>query len=301
MDNCEEVGVLHFDGFELDISNGELRTAGTLVSLQPQPFKVLALLAGHSGQAVSRQEIRRQLWGNETFVDFDGGVNFCVRQIRKALGDDARSPRYIGTLPRRGYRFLAPVNRPGTSESRTIPLAATPNLGKDRLRPITVAVLPFSELSTSAHANSLGDALTELLIAYFTTNQSVRVVSRTSTMRYKHTNKSLPKIAKELGAHRVLEGAVLHSGGKVRITARLIDPSTDQNEWAACYETDVQDWLELQDDIARAVIRDTSLHLDLRLEERGIASRLASAGSSTAGFQVFQLPSMPGSNKRLHA
>src|SRR5271163_2872533 len=102
---------LHFDGFELDASSGELRMGDTRLTLQPQPFKVLALLVARSGRIVTREEIRRQLWSTGTFVDFEGGLNFCIRQIRKTLGENARKPRYIETIHRRGYRFIAAVSR----------------------------------------------------------------------------------------------------------------------------------------------------------------------------------------------
>ena len=98
-----------FGAFEVDPQAGELRKNGVLVRLPPQPYKLLLLLAGHSGHVVSRDEIRKQLWGEETFVDFDQGVNFSIRQIREALGDSADDSRYVQTVPRRGYKFLAPV------------------------------------------------------------------------------------------------------------------------------------------------------------------------------------------------
>jgi TolB-like protein len=247
----EEADVLLFDSFELDVLNGELWVAGKRVSLQPQPFKLLALLASRSGQALTREQIRLELWGNETFVDFEGGLNFCVRQIRRALEEDARSPRYIETLHRRGYRFLVPV-RHGRSGTSIVSVSRAP-------RPMTVAVLPLGELNCPARTRALGDGLAELLITYLSTNRSVRVVSRTSTLRYRHTEKSMPKIGQELGADRVLEGAILHSGHRVRITMRLIDTSTDRNEWAGCYEAEMQDSLKFQDQIACSIIRDTGL------------------------------------------
>lgn len=246
-----EAHVLQFDGFELDVLSGELWAAGRRISLQPQPLKLLALLATRSGEPLTREEIRLELWGNETFVDFEGGLNFCVRQIRRALDEDARTPRYIETLHRRGYRFLAPVKRVRCGTS----VVAVPRPA----RPITVAVLPLGELNCPAQTRSLGDGLAELLITYLSTNRSVRVVSRTSTLKYKHSDKSLPKIGQELGADRVLEGAILHSGHRVRITVRLIDTSTDRNEWAGCYEAEMQDSFKFQDQIAWSIIRDTAL------------------------------------------
>jgi TolB-like protein/DNA-binding winged helix-turn-helix (wHTH) protein len=107
-----EAAVLRFGPFELDMENGEMRRSGRVVKLQPQPFQLLTLLVSRSGSLVTRDEIRERLWGGETFVDFEQGENHCVRQIRAALGDDARNPRYIQTVPRKGYRFVAVVSAP---------------------------------------------------------------------------------------------------------------------------------------------------------------------------------------------
>src|SRR6476659_3302737 len=102
-------GTLLFGGFELKPGTGELRQGGDLLKLPPQPFKVLELLTARSGQVVTRDEIRHHVWHGDTFVDFEQGLNFCIRQIREVLGDTADAPRFIETLPRRGYRFLMPV------------------------------------------------------------------------------------------------------------------------------------------------------------------------------------------------
>src|SRR6185503_7493612 len=111
-----EMHALRFGAFELELQSGELRRSGVRVHLQQQPAKVLALLAARSGELVTREEIQREVWG-ETFVDFEQGLNYCVKQIRAALGDAAETPRYLETLPRRGYRFLAPVTQSDLSQS----------------------------------------------------------------------------------------------------------------------------------------------------------------------------------------
>jgi DNA-binding winged helix-turn-helix (wHTH) protein len=103
---------IRFGAFELDLRTGELRKSGMAVNLPPQPFKILALLTSRAGTLVTREEIHRQIWGEETFVDFEQGLNFAIKKIRAALGDDAEKPRYVETLPRRGYRFIAPVVPP---------------------------------------------------------------------------------------------------------------------------------------------------------------------------------------------
>jgi TolB-like protein/DNA-binding winged helix-turn-helix (wHTH) protein/Tfp pilus assembly protein PilF len=124
--NASKKAVIRFDIFELELKSGELRRDGALIKLQPQPFRALAFLADRSGQVVTRGEIQREIWGDETFVDYEQGVNFCIKQIRAALGDDAKAPRFIETLPRRGYRFIAPVERDEGNLSWENDLAVAP-------------------------------------------------------------------------------------------------------------------------------------------------------------------------------
>jgi DNA-binding winged helix-turn-helix (wHTH) protein len=111
----DEPVLLRFGRFELQLREGELRKDGVLVRLQPQPYKLLVLLLRRPGELVTRDEVRRALWGETTFVDFQQGVGFCVKQLRAALGDDARRSLYVQTLPRRGYRFVAPVRALGAA------------------------------------------------------------------------------------------------------------------------------------------------------------------------------------------
>src|SRR4030095_5226305 len=144
--------VLRFATFELTSATGELRQRGDLIKLAPQPFKVLELLACHAGEVVTRAEIRDHVWSGDTFVDFDQGLNFCIRQIREVLRDTADAPRFIETLPRRGYRFLMPV----TQATPAAPVRVT-----------RLIVLPFRMLrpdpETEFLAFSLPDALTSTL------------------------------------------------------------------------------------------------------------------------------------------
>src|SRR5215475_7803638 len=124
--NASEKAVIRFDGFELELKSGQLRRDGALIKLQPQPFRALAFLADRAGQVVTREEIQLEIWGDETFVDYEQGVNFLIKQIRAALGDDAKAPRFIETLPRRGYRFIAPVERKELNLSHGNDLAVAP-------------------------------------------------------------------------------------------------------------------------------------------------------------------------------
>src|SRR5215472_6319860 len=147
----EPGAILRFDLFELDTAARELRRQGDRVKLPPQPFRVLELLVRHGGEVVTRPTIRERIWC-DSFVDFEQGLNFCIRQIREAVGDTASAPRFVETLPRRGYRFLLPVEN------------SAPSAPKPATRLI---VLPFRMLrpdpQTEFLAFSLADALTTLL------------------------------------------------------------------------------------------------------------------------------------------
>src|SRR5689334_23602588 len=112
-------GLIRFGEFELEPMTGELRKAGLPVKLQPQPLRVLVLLASNAGRLVTREEIQQAIWEGVTFVDFEHGLNFCIKRIRVALGDNAQAPRFIETLPRRGYRFIADVDSGCSSENDT--------------------------------------------------------------------------------------------------------------------------------------------------------------------------------------
>src|SRR5712692_8686470 len=116
----ESATVVRFDSFELDAGARELRRNGDRVKLPPQPFRILELLVRRSGEVLTRAEIRERIWCDDTFVDFEQGLNFCIRQIREALGDTADAPRFIETLPRRGYRFLLPVETSAPVEPEAV-------------------------------------------------------------------------------------------------------------------------------------------------------------------------------------
>ena len=297
--------LIRFGAFELDLESGELRKAGALIHLPPQPAKVLALLASHPGQIITREEIRQQIWGTETFIAFDQGLNHCIKQIRTALGDDAEAARYIQTLPRRGYRFIAPVERapepapPPAAGTRRLPLrlwmvavsllaalgAAVLlifNVGglRDRLLPkptppriASIAVLPLANLSGDPEQEHFADGMTEELITTLGQISALRVISRTSVMRYKGAKKPLPEIARELNADAVIEGTLLRSGDRVRITANLLHAPTDRHLWAETYERDLGDVLTLQRELARTVAKEIRAALSPQEQARLARSR----------------------------
>jgi TolB-like protein len=285
-----------FDAFELDVASGELRYGDVRLTLQPQPLKVLSLLVSKCGQIVTREEIARQVWNSGIFVDFDAGLNFCVRQIRRILGEDAKCPRFIETVHRRGYRFIARVNAVREDGRRdSSPNGSGMISTKNGAKPITLAVLPFQNLSCMRDHDPVADGITELLITYLATNSLLRVVSRTTSMQYKGAAKSLARIGQELGADCVLEGAVLESGMRARITVRLVDTLTDQSEWAACYDGDVDDRLLLQEHVACAVASDATFHLASKLKLKNVwtpRNILAGEGSLKSPGRVW--PMSPG-------
>jgi TolB-like protein/DNA-binding winged helix-turn-helix (wHTH) protein len=157
---------LRFGAFELDPGTAELRKDGTRLRLPPQPLKILSLLASRSGQLVTREEIREQIWGSDTFVDFEQGLNFAINRIRTVLGDDADNPRYIETLPRRGYRFVAPVERvDASSKDQDITLAsvASGSGGAPRRQaaPVAIALPPEPSDFTQRAVSVVVDAVVE--------------------------------------------------------------------------------------------------------------------------------------------
>ncbi len=236
--------MLRFEVFELDLKSQELRRSGLPVKLQPQPFKVLALLASRPNQVVTRDEIQQQIWDKDTFVDFQQGLNFCIKKIRAALADDTEKPRYIETLPRRGYRFIAPIEETGAKKTM-------------------LAVLPLENLSADPEQEYFSDGLTEEMITQLGRlhPQSLGVISRTSAMHYKGTDKRVDEIGQELGVSYILEGSVRREANRVRITAQLIQVSDQTHLWAESYERDVAAVFAVQSEVASCIARSLEVEL----------------------------------------
>jgi TolB-like protein/lipoprotein NlpI len=262
------VSRVQFDQFELDLASGELCKGGAPVRLQPQPLKVLTLLARRAGQLVMRDEIQKEVWTDHTFVDFDQGLNYCIRQIRTALSDNAESPRYIETVPRRGYRFLAHV--------RSVSSAAE--------RRVMLLVLPFENLSGDAEQEYFSDGLTEEMISQLgrLNPQRLGVIARTSAMRYKHTDKSIEMIGRELGVSYVLEGSVRRAGDRVRVTAQLVQVLDQAHVWADSFERQVGNILALQSDFAHAIATQIGVQLAPHEEVRLATPPRVDAGAYDA-------------------
>jgi TolB-like protein/DNA-binding winged helix-turn-helix (wHTH) protein/Flp pilus assembly protein TadD len=294
--------VLRFESFELDLHAGELRKRGVKLRLQGQPIQVLAILVQSAGNLVTREELRSQLWPADTFVDFDHSLHNSIGRIREVLGDSAEVPRYIETLPRRGYRFIATVEEVqalpigGENGHKTgnavvvAPLPEAPRPKRSRALILTliscgaiglagwaawqhsyaksigvpirsIAVLPLQNLSADAAQEYFADGMTDQLITELAKVGTLRVTSRTSVMRYKGTKKALPEIARELNVDAIVEGSVIRSGQRMRVTAQLLRAPTDQHLWAETYDRDVGDILRLQADVADAIAQQVRAQL----------------------------------------
>jgi TolB-like protein/DNA-binding winged helix-turn-helix (wHTH) protein len=296
-----EEATIRFREFELALKSGELRKNGRLVRLQPQPFKVLAFLASHSGQTVTRQELQQAVWEDETFVDFEHGLNFCIREIRAALGDSASSPRFIETLPRRGYRFIAAVetanglpsieaNAAAAEIEKPIGDAAAGKPSRSALvltglltlalivtlvfvwrsqrsvplkEKVMLAVLPFENLSGDGGQDYFSDGMTEEMIARLGGLKPERlgVIARTSVMTYKGANKDISRIGRELGVDFIVEGSVRREADKVRITAQLIRVSDQTHLWSESYDRDSGGALVVQTDVAAQIAAALAIEL----------------------------------------
>ena len=304
--------VVRFGTYEVSLQSGEVRKAGLRIRVQQQPMKLLEILLEHPGEVVTREELRSRVWPSESFGDFDQALNIAIGKLRSALGDSAESPRFIETLPKRGYRFIADVSVVDTDgrPKRQEPVAGDPpatdpgpkiqGIGlavapQRRLLPTrwiiaalalviivslailsvwvfrsrapaptgirSIAVLPLENLSGDASQNYFADGMTDELITDLAQISALRVISRTSVMVYKGARKPLPQIARELNVDAVVEGTVLRSGDQVRITAQLIEASTDKHLWSQSYEGELRDTLALQNRVASAIADQIRINL----------------------------------------
>jgi len=235
-----------------------LERDGQSVKLKPRAMDVLVYLADHAGEVVSTEELISAVWQGR--VVGDGTIYQSINQLRQALGDGTRKTGYIETIAKRGYRLVAVV-RPAESPSP-----------EARRKPIqSLVVLPLTNLSSDTEQDYFADGMTEVLIANLAKIRALKIISRTSAMRYKGSNRSLPEIAAELDVDAVVEGSVLRAGPKVRITLQLIQAATDIHIWGENYERDVEDVLLLQSEVAQAVTREIEIAVTPE-EEKNLAS-----------------------------
>ena len=258
--------ILRFGAFELDLRAGELRRGGVLLKLSPQQFRVLRFLAERGGQVCTREEIRREIWGDDVFVDFERGLNVCIAAIRAALNDDSEAPRFIQTVPRQGYRFVAPVEQvtmpPVLPVRRRSPWIAVATVGLaiaaaavSLLLPAhktVLAVLPFENLTQRAEDAPMVDGLSDELLTQMgaVDPERLAVIGRTSVRRYRDGKASLA----QLGADYIIEGGMRSESGVLRISVRLVKVASEAQVWSETFQEEGADRLELQETVAAKVL-----------------------------------------------
>jgi TolB-like protein/DNA-binding winged helix-turn-helix (wHTH) protein/Tfp pilus assembly protein PilF len=283
--------IVHFGIFQLDLKARELHKAGVKVKLQEQPFRVLVLLVERAGQVVTREELQQKVWPTDAYVAFDQGLNNAIKKVRAALGDSADSPRFIETLARHGYRFVAPAGtvpqRPSEPRVRfslrahwkpaliglvgAFLLAAlaywawhgsTMRSGSPPEK-VILAVLPFDNLSHDPDQEFFSDGLTEEMIAQLgkLNPAQLTVISRGSVARYKESRLAASQIGGELHADYLVQGSVRRASDRVRITVQLIQVRDQTDLWAESYDRELKDILTLQDSVARIIAK--QIHITL--------------------------------------
>jgi len=339
MEQAPSPPMLKFGPYVADLAAGEVRKNGSLIRLQEKPLRVLALLAERQGQLVTREELKKRLWPEDTFVDFETGLNTAVSKLRDALSDSAETPRYIETIPRRGYRFLVAVEkldgiikvepaspvlataiprRPGFSPAESAARKAEPagpsseaaasslqsqqgNSSSSRTtaaKPVdwkiiaaasalivvlvtggyfgyrkfwnaradsavSIAVLPFTNLTGDSTKEYLSDGVTEEMITSLarTEGGQLHVIARTSAMSYKLSHETVKQICGELGVRYALEGSVQSEGERLRVTAQLIRCEDQIHIWADTYDGDSGQILKFESNLTDSVAQTLSLKL----------------------------------------
>ena len=308
-----------FGLFEVDLAARELNRQGRRVPLQEKPFQTLVFLVSHAGEVVTRDDLRHHLWPADTFVQFDDNLNTAIKRVREALGDSADNPRFVETVPRRGYRFLAPVESI-TTVAPVIPPQPQPDVLLPRRRvpvlplgislgaaaallfvlavlwsrytPVApapsrdiLAVLPFRNLSGDPAQEYVSDGISEELIAHLGRLNPSRlgVIARSSVMRYKTASTDVRTVGHELGAGYVLEGNVRRAGGRIGITAQLVDVQSQTHVWSETWEHPAADLLAVASDVARGVAE----ALAIRLLPAQEASLARASTTSTAAYDAW--------------
>jgi DNA-binding winged helix-turn-helix (wHTH) protein/TolB-like protein len=279
---------IHFGVFEFDPSSGELRREGRAVRLQPQPARMLAALLARPGEIVSREALQEAIWGRDTHVDFERGLNFCAAQIRTALRDSASSPRFIETIPRRGYRFIAPVHpnvesprnrapeEPLPTGSRykriiwataallSIAIAAAAWMARDRTitsAPLPrIAVVPFDNETGSPDFDRIAKGVSDATVVRLTTPPRLPrfgVIGNAAALRFTFVPRDLQAMGQSLGAEYIVLGQVKRDERGFRVVAHLIRVSDQTHVWARAFDRAALG-LEEQAAIAEAIAQAVS-------------------------------------------
>ncbi len=249
--------VVRFGEFEVDLEAGYLFKRGVKVRLRQQLFAVLSVLLEHAGTVVTREELQRRLWPEGVFVDFETDLNTLIARLREALGDSTEHPRYIETLPKRGYRFLRPAVAKKAAEKRW----------KN-----SIAVLPFVDLSPERDQEYFCDGLAEELINSLSHIRALRVAARTSAFSFKGKELDIRRIGERLNVRTVLEGSVRKAGERLRITVQLVNVADGYHLWSGQYDRDLADIFAVQDKISLEIVEALKLKL-VKDEETRVLKR----------------------------
>ncbi len=239
--------LVRFAYFEADFDSGQLRKRGVRMRIRPQSLEVLRYLIERPGQVVTREELQRQLWPGEVFVDFDKSLNTAVAQLRAVLHDSADRPRFIETLPRRGYRFVAEVQPVVVPAS-----AAEPQAPRMRL-----LVLPFLNASGDPAQEYFADAMTDEIITALAgvLPEDLAVIARTTAMHYKGTRKDVGTIGREMNVDYLIEGGVVRWNEHLAVNVQLIQVSDQAHLFAKKYDAQMRDVFTLHNCVAQEIAR----------------------------------------------
>jgi TolB-like protein len=231
--------IVRFDEIEIDLQAGWLIRQGVKVKLRGQFVVVLSALLEHAGEVVTREEFQRRLWPGNVIVDFEVSLNTIIARLREALGDSAEHPRYIETVPKRGYRFLAALSGSASSES------ALP-------RQIRIIVLPFSNVGGDPAEEYFSDAMTDEIITALSkvAPEHLAVIARTTAMHYKGGQKDIARIGRELGVDYAVDGGVRRGDNQVSMTLQLIQTSDQTLVFTGNYNAEMGELFNLQTRIA---------------------------------------------------
>lgn len=284
-------GKVRFGLYEFDFEALELRREGVAVRLQAQPKQVLACLVEKAGRIVTREELRQAIWGSETFVDFERGLNFCISQVRSALRDDAANPAFIRTVPKQGYEFIAPVIAVASSQPahpiapslgvirvghpRVLATAAVVLLiaafafgywvrsarASRRAEQKIVAVVRFDNETGDAALTRFADALTDNVVVELTKQQVGSIIGNAQVLRLPREQRDLNAIARELHARYIILGQVQGSAEKARILAHLIRMPEQAHISVTKVDTTVADALAVEADVAARISGNFTLRL----------------------------------------
>ena len=271
--NAFQLGVCKVEPTELKIIS-----ARGAEHVEPRVMDVLMVLVGYAGQTVAREEIINRVWAT-TYIS-DEVLSRCISLLRKHLGDSSRKPSYIETVPKKGYRLIAPVHESGANDNRQ---AAAPRVSRSHQ---SIAVLPFANLSDDPRYEYFSDGIAEELLTLLAKISKLKVAARTSAFYFKDKNVDVRLIGERLGVDAVLMGSVRHAGNQVRVSAQLIDTHTGYHIWSEIYDKAIADFFELQVELAGAIV--SALRSAISAREGELAA-MREREATTSDFKAYQL------------